>query len=79
MPLPRTLFSRDAPQDHDLAVTSGRWPAGLSGELVLSAPHPDSFGGPHPFFGEGMAYRLSLRPGTHGAPADQDPQITTSC
>ena len=67
MPLPRSLFSRDAPQDHDLSVRSGRWPAGLTGELVLSAPAPDTFDGPHPFFGEGMTYRLSLEPGMHGA------------
>ena len=67
MPLPRSLFARDAPQDHDLAVRSGHWPEGLSGELVLSAPHPDTFDGPHPFFGEGMTYRLSLEGGMHGA------------
>lgn len=71
MPLPRTLFCADEPRDHDLAVTAGAWPAGLSGELVLSAPHPDTFGGPHPFFGDGMLYRLSLRPGTNDAPADR--------
>lgn len=70
MPLPRSLFARDAPRDHDLTVRSGRWPEGLSGELFISAPHPDTFDGPHPFFGEGMAYRLSLRPGSHGAPSE---------
>ena len=67
MPLPRSLFSRDAPQDHDLTVTSGQWPSGLSGELVISAPHPDTFDGPHPFFGEGMIYRMSLDAGRHSA------------
>ena len=67
MPLPRTLFCRDTPQDHDLTVRSGVWPEGLTGELVLSAPHPDTFEGPHPFFGEGMAYRFSLERGMHGA------------
>ena len=71
MPLPRCLFDRAAPRDHDLALVSGTWPEGLSGELVLSAPHPDTFDGPHPFFGEGMVYRLSLRPGTFGAPEDR--------
>ncbi|MBX3284404.1 MAG: carotenoid oxygenase family protein [Actinobacteria bacterium] len=70
MPLPRSLFSSEAPADHDLTVTAGAWPAELSGELVLSAPHPDTLTGAHPFFGEGMTYRLSLAPGRHGAPAD---------
>ena len=70
MPLPRSLFSKDAPQDHDLRVVDGRWPDGLSGELVVSAPHPDTLSGPHPFFGEGMIYRLSLAAGTHGAGPD---------
>ncbi len=70
MPIPRSLFCTDDPIDHDLAVIAGAWPEALSGELVLSAPHPDTFGGPHPFFGDGMAYRLSLTPGTHGAPGD---------
>lgn len=69
MPLPRSLFSPEAPEDHDLAVTGGTWPAELSGELVLSAPHPDTLSGAHPFFGEGMTYRFSLEPGRHGAPA----------
>ena len=67
MPLPRCLFDRAAPRDHDLSLVSGTWPDGLTGELVLSAPHPDTFDGPHPFFGEGMVYRLSLQPGTFGA------------
>lgn len=38
---------------------------------MLSAPHPSTFDGPHPFFGEGAIYRMSLRPGTHGAPPDR--------
>ena len=59
------------PTDRDLSLSSGVWPEGLSGELVISAPHPTTFDGPHPFFGEGAMYRLSLQPGTHGAPADQ--------
>jgi len=70
MPLPRSLFFRDAPSDHDLTVASGHWPEALTGELVISAPHPDTLSGPHPFFGEGMTYRLSLQPGSHGAGAD---------
>lgn len=71
MPIPRSLFRSDDPVDHDLAVVDGTWPQELAGELVLSAPHPDTFGGPHPFFGDGMVYRLSLSPGLHGAPADR--------
>ena len=70
MPIPRSVLSRQAPTDHDLTVTGGHWPDELTGELVISAPHPDTFDGPHPFFGEGMTYRLSLQPGRHGAPAD---------
>ena len=69
MPIPRSLLSRQAPTDHDLTVTRGHWPDELTGELVISAPHPSTFDGPHPFFGEGMTYRLSLQPGRHGAPA----------
>lgn len=71
MQLPRTLFVDDDPVDVDLSVLHGAWPEQLSGELVLSAPHPDTFGGPHPFFGDGMVHRLSLRPGTHGAAPDR--------
>lgn len=71
MPIPRSLLSRQTPTDHDLRVTSGTWPAGLRGELVISAPHPATFDGPHPFFGEGMIYRLSLQPGTFGAGPDE--------
>ena len=71
MPIPRSLLSRETPTDHDLRVTQGTWPAGLRGELVISAPHPATFDGPHPFFGEGMIYRLSLQPGTFGAGPDE--------
>jgi len=71
MPIPRSLFDRSEPRDHDLGVVAGSWPQGLTGELVLSAPHPDTLEGSHPFFGEGMTYRLSLEPGTHGAPPDR--------
>ncbi|HET8929074.1 MAG TPA: carotenoid oxygenase family protein [Acidimicrobiales bacterium] len=70
MPIPRTLFSMDPPADHDLSVTQGVWPADLDGELLLSAPHPTTLDGPHPFFGDGTTYRLSLHPGRHGAPSD---------
>lgn len=67
MPLPRSLLSTLPPEDRDLELIAGAWPEGLGGEVVISAPHPDTFGGPHAFFGEGMLYRLSLTPGTHGA------------
>ena len=67
MPIPRTLLSRQTPSDVDLGVVAGSWPEGLTGELVLTAPHPETLGGPHPFFGEGIVYRLSLQAGTHGA------------
>jgi len=69
MPLPRSLLRRDAPRDLDLAVVRGEWPADCRGEMVISAPHPDTFGGPHAFFGDGMTWRLSLQPGTFGAPS----------
>jgi carotenoid cleavage dioxygenase-like enzyme len=69
MPLPRSLLRRDEPVDLDLSVVSGQWPADCRGELVISAPHPDCFGGPHAFFGDGMTWRLSLQPGTSGAPS----------
>jgi carotenoid cleavage dioxygenase-like enzyme len=71
MTIPRSLFHTDAPRDRDLSVVSGAWPDGVSGELLVSAPHPDTLGGPHPFFGEGVMHRLSLEPGRHGAPPDR--------
>lgn len=71
MPIPRSLFNRADPEDRDLQLVQGSWPADLYGELVLSAPHPSTFDGPHPFFGDGTTYRLSLQPGSHGAPADR--------
>ena len=71
MPLPRSLFHRDDPRDHELSLSGGEWPEDLAGELILSAPHPDTFDGPHPFFGDGMTYRLSLQAGTHGATEDR--------
>lgn len=66
MPLPRTLLT--APwTDLDLEVRSGRVPDGLHGELVVSAPVVDERLG-YQLFGFGALARLSLRPGTHGAP-----------
>lgn len=69
MPIPRSLLSSQ-PGDFDLEVTSGTWPADLTGEMVISGPLPDP-ALPHGFFGFGTMNRLSLRPGTHGAPADR--------
>src|SRR5262245_23715999 len=71
MPLPRSLLRRDEPRDLDLQLTRGAWPSDCAGELVISAPHPDTFGGPHAFFGDGMTWRISLDPGTFGAPPDK--------
>jgi carotenoid cleavage dioxygenase-like enzyme len=68
MPLPRSLLRREEPRDLDLSLVAGAWPDDCRGELVISAPHPDTFGGPHAFFGDGMTWRLSLQPGTFGAP-----------
>jgi all-trans-8'-apo-beta-carotenal 15,15'-oxygenase len=70
MPLPRSLFCADEPTDHNLRVTAGVWPTDIVGEIFISAPHPDTFGGSHPFYGDGMTYRLSLQRNTFGAPQD---------
>lgn len=69
MPLPRSLASAGH-RDLDLELVSGRWPEGLSGELVLSAP---GLKGdlPYALFGPGHVIRLSLQPGTFGAPPDR--------
>lgn len=69
MPIPRSLLAREEPRDHNLTVSHGVWPGDLSGELIISAPHPDTLDAPHAFFGDGMTYRLSLQPGAHGAAA----------
>jgi all-trans-8'-apo-beta-carotenal 15,15'-oxygenase len=71
MPLPRSLFCADDPTDHNLQVTAGAWPSDIAGEIFISAPHPDTFGGSHPFYGDGMTYRLSLQSGTYGATQNQ--------
>jgi carotenoid cleavage dioxygenase-like enzyme len=71
MPLPRSLLRRDAPQDLDLELVQGAWPADCAGEMVISAPHPDGFDAPHAFFGDGMTWRLSLQPGRFGAAPDR--------
>lgn len=70
MPIPRSVLSRDGVPDLDLELTSGVWPEDLTGEIFLSTA--DQATAPkHAFFGDGVMARLSLRPGTHGAPADR--------
>ncbi len=69
MPLPRSVLAPIDPQDRDLAVVQGTMPAGIGGEIIISAPHASTLGPPHAFFGAGMTYRLSLQPETFGAPA----------
>lgn len=69
MPLPESLL-RATWRDLDLRVVSGAWPDGVHGEMIVSAPVVDdrlSF----QLFGFGALARLSLTPGTHGAPADR--------
>ncbi len=66
MPIPGSLLS-SMPSDLDLEVTRGAWPTDLTGEMVISGPVPDRALA-HAFFGWGTMHRLSLSPGTHGAP-----------
>lgn len=69
MPTPATLTSaRHA--DFDLEVVGGRWPNDISGEMLFSAPQL-SGRLPYGIFDTGCIIRLSLTPGTHGAPAEQ--------
>jgi hypothetical protein len=70
MPLPRTLSTSDH-CDLDLKLVEGQWPEGISGELVVVAPGPKTADIGYQLFTEGHAIRLSLRPGTDGAPPDQ--------
>ena len=66
MSLPRSLL--DAPlADLDLELRSGAWPDGLGGELFVSTSERAT-APVHGFFGDGVMIRLSLAPGTHGAP-----------
>jgi carotenoid cleavage dioxygenase-like enzyme len=66
MPLPETLFSASL-TDLDLHVAAGEMPAGLHGEMVISAPLIDERLS-YQLFGFGVLIRLSLTPGTFGAP-----------
>ena len=69
MPLPRTLASAGH-RDLDLRLAAGRWPEGLRGELVLSAPGPRGVFR-YSLFSPGHVVRLSLEPGRFGAPPDR--------
>ena len=69
MPLPSTIFSAGF-RDIDLKVVSGRWPAGLNGEMFVSAPVVDDRLD-YQLFGFGAMLRISMRQGTHGAPPDR--------
>jgi carotenoid cleavage dioxygenase-like enzyme len=66
MPIPRSILARDGLVDLDLVADPGGWPDDLDGEVLLSTS--DLRTAPaHAFFGDGVAIRLSLRAGTHGA------------
>jgi all-trans-8'-apo-beta-carotenal 15,15'-oxygenase len=69
VPVPTSITTADH-HDLDLRVVSGAWPEGISGEVVISAPQVAA-DLPYALFGFGRLCRLSLRPGTHGAPADR--------
>lgn len=69
MPIPQTLTSGTF-TDLDLELVAGTWPADLRGEMVISAPEPNP-ALDYCLFGFGALVRLSLRPGTHGAPSDR--------
>ena len=69
MPLPRTLGTAGH-RDLHLRVLDGVWPADITGELVLSAPGPKG-AFDYALLSPGHVIRLSLRPGTFGAPSDR--------
>ena len=69
MPVPSSITSATH-QDLDLRLVSGDWPEDLQGEVVISSPQvADDLS--YALFGFGVMCRLSLRPGTHGAPSDR--------
>lgn len=70
MSIPRTILAPGGLGDLDLACVDGTLPEGLSGEVFISTAQPETAGA-HAFFGDGVLLRLSLRPGTHGAPDDR--------
>jgi len=68
--VPRTLVDHSPIADLDLRLGHGRWPDDLGGELFISTSE-QATAGRHAFFGDGILIRLSLAPGTWGAPADR--------
>ncbi len=66
MPVPSTITTATH-RDLDLQLVAGEWPDDVSGEFVVSAPETQP-GLPYALFGPGRLCRLSLRPGTNGAP-----------
>lgn len=70
MPLPRSITDHDPIGDLDLHLVSGTWPHDLGGELFI-ATSEQATAGRHAFFGDGTMIRLSLQPGTFGAPEDR--------
>lgn len=69
LPIPRSITSAPI-GDLDMKMVSGAWPPDLRGEMVISAPEPRSEL-PYCLFGFGAMIRLSLQPGTHGAPSNR--------
>ncbi|GIU88382.1 MAG: hypothetical protein KatS3mg009_2897 [Acidimicrobiia bacterium] len=69
MPTPESLTT-EPHRDFDLVVAGGTWPSDVSGEVFFSAP---AISGrlPYGIFDLGTIARLSLTPGTHGAPPDR--------
>ncbi|MGP4026968.1 carotenoid oxygenase family protein [Actinomadura sp. 3N407] len=68
MPVPRSILGRQDIADMDLDVVAGAWPDDVRGHFVVSTS--DQRTRPlHAFFGDGIMARLSLTPGTGGAPA----------
>jgi carotenoid cleavage dioxygenase-like enzyme len=69
VPVPRSILEAGGIPELDLTLVAGTWPDDLTGEVMISTA--DQTHRPeHAFFGEGVVARLSLEPGTHGAPAD---------
>lgn len=69
MPVPSSITSARH-RDMDLRLSAGSWPEDVTGEFVISSPEVVP-GLPYALFGPGRLCRLSLRPGTNGAPADR--------